>query len=188
MKRLSLYFFNGLLVILPLALTIYLLHYFFNLINGWGVYWLGSFPDQWKFPGIGMITIILFVLFVGFLTRIWVTKKLIDWIEGLIGRVPLVKSLFQPLKDTITSLFGEKKSFDTVVLVPLADSKRLGFLTVKTPIFNTHDGKEYVGVYFPQSMQFAGDLHWYLREQVEVIDITVDEALRILISAGVAKK
>ncbi|MBA4492940.1 DUF502 domain-containing protein [Paenactinomyces guangxiensis] len=188
MKRLSIYFFNGLLVILPIAGTLYLLNYIYQLINGWGKFWLAKLKLEWYFPGMGIIAVLLLVLLVGFCARLWITRKLLETLEAVIERIPLVKGLYGTLKDTIHSFIGEKKSFDTVVFVTVADSKRIGFLTVKEPVFTTQDGKEYVGVYFPQSMQFAGDLHWFERERVEKLDMSVDEALRMVLSAGVAGK
>lgn len=187
MKRISIYFFNGLLVILPIVGTVYLLSYAFQLINGWGLNWLFRFvPEEWRFPGMGLVAIVLLTILVGFIARLWVTKKFLEFVEFVISKIPLVKGLYGTLKDTIHSILGEKKSFDTVVFVTVAGTKRMGFLTVKEPRFTTKDGQEYVGVYFPQSLQFSGDLHWYKKEDIEVIDMNVDEALQLILSAGVA--
>ncbi|PTX58273.1 putative membrane protein [Melghirimyces profundicolus] len=195
LKRLTLYFFNGLLVILPLAGTLYLLQYFYRLVNDWGVGWLPErssglpwLSDLMELPGAGILLILAVVTLTGMFARWFAVKKLIDGMEAVISRIPLVKGVYGTLKDTMHSFFGDKTSFDTVVFVTVADSKRIGFLTVKEPRFRTADGKEYVGVYFPQSMQFAGDLHWFEADRVEVLDLSVDEALRIVLSAGIAGK
>jgi uncharacterized membrane protein len=189
MRRIGIYFLNGLLVILPLAGTVYLLSYAYQLINGWGVAWLfRAIPQQWHFPGMGLLAIVLLVMVVGFIAQFWITKKFLALLEWIIGKIPLVKGLYGTLKDTILSFLGDQKSFDTVVLVPLGGSMRLGFLTVKEARFTTEDGQEYLGVYFPQSLQFAGDLHWYKKEDVQVLDMHVDEALQLIVSAGVAGK
>jgi uncharacterized membrane protein len=187
MKRISIYFLNGLLVIIPIAGTIYLLNYVYMLLNNWGKLLL-HVPSKWQFPGMGLLTVLLVVLLVGFCAKLWITKKLLETMEAIIEKIPLVKGLYGTLKDTIHSFIGEKKSFDTVVFVTISNSKRIGFLTVKEPVFTTKDSKEYVGVYFPQSLQVAGDLHWFERSQVEKLDLSVDEALRIILSAGVAGK
>lgn len=189
MRRLSIYFFNGLLVILPIAGTIYLLHYAYQLVNGWGLKWLYKLiPHHWQFPGMGLLAVLLLILLIGFIARLWVTKKILAIMEFIIGKIPLVKGLYHTLKDAIHSILGEKKSFDTVVFVDVAGTKRMGFLTVKEPRFVTKDGVEYVGVYFPQSLQFSGDLHWYRKEEIEVLDLDVDEALQLILSGGVAGK
>lgn len=184
LRRVTVLFTSGLLVILPLAGTVYLLRYVYQLVNGWG---LALLPENVRFPGLGLLVVVGLVLFIGFLARIWLTRKVLDVLEGLIHRLPLIKGIYGTLKDTIHSLLGEKKSFDTVVFVPVAGTKRIGFLTVKEPCFTTADGKEYVGVYFPQSMQLAGDLHWFERKDIEVLDLSVDEAMRVILSARVSK-
>lgn len=187
MRRLSLYFFNGLLILLPIAGTVYLLQYLYRLLNELGLWLLERLSvDMIRFPGIGLLFLIGLVLLVGIIGRLWIAKKLITVMEAIIERIPLVKGLYGTLKDTIHSFIGEKKSFDTVVFVEVAGSKRIGFLTVKTPIFKTKDGREYLGVYFPQSYQFAGDLHWFERDQIEVLDLSVDEALKMVVSGGLA--
>jgi len=186
MRRLSLYFFNGLLVLLPIAGTVYLLHYLYRLLNELGLWLLDRLPVDFRFPGMGLLFVVGFVLLVGMIGKLWIARKLLLGLEAFIERIPLVKGFYGTLKDTIHSFIGEKKSFDTVVFVDVADSKRIGFLTVKTPVFTTKDGKEYVGVYFPQSYQFAGDLHWFERERIEVLDLSVDEALKMVLSGGVA--
>ncbi|TCS94936.1 DUF502 domain-containing protein [Hazenella coriacea] len=188
MRRLSITFLNGLLVLVPIAGTVYLLSYLYQLLNGLGNTWLKQFPISLDFPGMGILTVVLIVLAMGVFARLWITRQFLVALEAVIERIPFVKGLYGTLKDTIHSFIGEKKSFDTVVFVSVADSKRIGFLTVKKPIFSTEDGKEYVGVYFPQSLQVSGDLHWFEKERVEVIDLSVDEALRLVISAGVAGK
>lgn len=188
-KQISLSFINGLIVLLPIVGTIYLLHYSYQLLNNIGVKWLFKFwPEKWNFPMIGVLFLVIVVCAVGFFTRLWVTRIILEWFERLINRIPLVKGLYGVLRDTIQSIFGEQKSFDTVVFVRTGESRRLGFLTVKKPRFQTQDGKCYVGVYFPQSFQVSGDLYWYEESQIEILDIEVDEAMQLILSAGVAGK
>jgi uncharacterized membrane protein len=186
MRRLSLTFINGVLVLIPIAGTIYLLNYLYRLLNDLGLHLLNKIPIPWHFPGIGILFVVGFVLVVGFCARMWVIKKFLTLMESLIEKIPLIKGIYGTLKDTIHSFIGEKNSFDTVVFVNIGESKRMGFLTVKKPAFRTKDGKEYVGVYFPQSYQLAGDLYWYEREQIEILDLPVDEALRLILSGGIA--
>lgn len=187
LKKLGWYFLNGLLVILPLGLTFYLLNYLYKIVNKWGMGWLSYYPKV-HFPGLGVLLVFIIVLFIGFIANLWITKKLLKVIELLICKIPIIKGLYSTLKETVHSFFGEKKSFDQVVLIQFEHSKRMGFLTVKEPIFKSEDGGDYVGVYFPLSLQLAGDLHWIEKSKVEKLNISVDDALRIILSAGVAGK
>lgn len=184
-NRLTIYFMNGLVIILPAMLTFLFFRYIYSVINHWGIYWL-QIPKGWQFPGLGLLLLILMIILVGAITQLWIARKLVEKIEGFVERIPLVKELYVTLKDTLHAIMGEKKSFDNVVLVATDSCKRMGFLTVKHPIFKTADNKEYLGVYFPQSMQLSGDLYWVEKEKVEFLEISVEEALRIILSAGVA--
>ncbi|WP_093228556.1 DUF502 domain-containing protein [Thermoflavimicrobium dichotomicum] len=188
LRRITIYFLNGLLIVLPIAVTVYLVHYVYRWLNELGLKWIIKAQIGWDFPGIGVIVVLLLIFCIGVIGRLWITKRLIALIETLINKVPLIKGLYNTLKEMIHSFIGEKKSFDQVVLVSVGPTKRLGFLTVKEPIFTVKDGKEYVGVYFPHSMQVSGDLHWVERERVEEVDLSVDEALKIILSAGVSGK
>lgn len=187
MKKLSLYFLNGLLLIAPLAATAYLIAVLFNKIDQLGAQFLSQL-DQ-RIPGLGFLSVIIFITLVGFLANIWFSRKLIHRLEALLRKTPVVKSIYGIIKDTLASFIGEKRSFDTVVLVNTGGGgKRLGFLTVKEPVFNAAEGKNYLGVYFPQSMQFAGDLFFYPEEDLLVVDMPAETALRIILSAGMAGK
>ncbi|SHE78902.1 Uncharacterized membrane protein [Seinonella peptonophila] len=186
-RQISICFFNGLLVSLPIVGTIYLLNYAYQLLNDLGLKWLIAFlPKTWQFPGSGLLFILILVCLIGFFARLWITKILLEWFEGFIKKIPLVKGLYGVLRDTMQSFLGEKRSFDTVVLVEHGNGKRMGFLTVKKAMFLSQDGKEYVGVYFPQSLQVSGDLYWCERGKVEILDMPVDEALQLILSAGIA--
>lgn len=176
---------NGLLIILPAMITFLILQYIYRVMNHWGLYWL-HIPPKWQFPGLGLLLLILMIILLGVIAQLWIARKLVSKIDSMIERIPLVKEIYVTLKDTLHAILGEKKSFDTVVLVSTNECKRMGFLTVKKPIFTTTDNKEYLGVYFPQSMQIAGDLYWVEKEKVEFLKISVEEALRTILSAGVA--
>lgn len=176
---------NGLLVLLPAMITFLIFRYIYRLMNQWGIYWL-HIPPKWQFPGLGLVLLTIMIILVGVITQLWIARKLVGKIESFVERIPLVKELYVTLKDTLNAILGEKKSFDTVVLVSTGSYKRMGFLTVKKPIFKTSDNKEYLGVYFPQSMQIAGDLYWVEKESIEFLKISVEEALRTILSAGVA--
>ena len=176
---------NGLAIILPAILTFLVLRYIYRVMNQWGIYWL-HIPPKWQFPGLGLMLLTLMIILIGAITQLWIARKLVGKIESFVERIPLVKELYVTLKDTLHAILGEKKSFDTVVLVSTNSCKRMGFLTVKKPVFKSIDNKEYLGVYFPQSMQIAGDLYWVEKDQVEFLQISVEEALRTILSAGVA--
>lgn len=185
MKRLSLYFVQGLLILLPITGTFYILAFIYSKIAGLGSAILSSVLGNELMPGVDFIFVIALVCLVGLVGNWWISKKMLDLIEDFICRMPGVKNIYNTIKEALKSLAGEKKKFDTVVLVKLNEtSSRLGFLTVKESPFTIGNGKDLVGVYFPQTLQVAGDLYWVPKECVTVVNMPVDQALRIIISGG----
>ena len=188
MKRLGFLFINGILVVTPILGTFYLLSLLFRKIDSLGWSMLSTL-EQKLFPGAGFLVVIILLILIGFLSRLFFIRPLIHWFESVVARFPFVKSIYSILKDTINSLLGEKKSFETVVLVDVGGaSKRLGFLTSKEPLLNPGDGKNYYPVYIPQSLQFAGDLYWFAEEHIQVVNIPPDKAMKLIVSGAMASQ
>ncbi|MBO8137939.1 MAG: DUF502 domain-containing protein [Desulfotomaculum sp.] len=186
MKRLSLFFIQGLLVLLPFVGTIYILTFIYEKISGIGSAILLPLVGR-DLPFIDFAVVIIIVALIGFMANWWISKKFFAFLEEVISRVPGVSNIYTTIRDTLKALAGDQKKFDKVVLVHLTDSiARLGFLTVEEATFKTKDGREMVGVYFPQTMQVAGDMYWVPRDSVEIVDISVDRALKLILSGGAA--
>lgn len=184
MRRISIYFVKGLLVLLPLLGTFYILAFIYEKISGVGSAILYPFVGR-DLPVIDFVLVILMVALLGMVANWWISKKILALIEGFICRMPGVKSIYSTMKDALKSLTGEQKKFDTVALVKLVDhTHRLGFLTIKESPIKDQDGRELVGVYFPQTLQVAGDMYWVTKESVLIVDISVDQALSLIISGG----
>lgn len=184
MKTISIYFVKGLLVLLPLMGTFYVLAFVYSKIAGMGNAIL--FPMLGKeLPGIDFLFVVVAVCLIGAVANWWIGRKILALVESFICRMPGIKNIYTTIKDALKSLAGEEKKFDTVVLVSLNNATyRLGFLTVKDSPFQNQAGQELVGVYFPQTMQVAGDMYWVPREAITVVNIPVDQALRLIISGG----
>jgi uncharacterized membrane protein len=185
-KRLGLWFINGLLVVTPVLGTYYLVSLIFTKIDslGWS---LLTALDQKFIPGIGFLVVVALLMLIGFLSQLFFIRPLIRHFEELVRRFPFIKSIYSVLKDTMNSLLGEKKSFDTVVLVDVGGtSKRLGFLTSREPLVN--GGQKYYPVYIPQSLQFAGDLYWFAEEHIQYVDIPPDKAMKLIVSGAMASQ
>lgn len=184
MKRISLYFIQGLVVLLPLLGTFYILSFIYSKIAGLGNALLFPLVGR-ELPLVDFLLVILTICLVGLIANWWISKKFLDYLERIINKMPGVKSIYSTIKDTLKSLAGDKKKFDTVVLVHLSEKvARLGFLTISEAPFKTKDGQELVGVYFPQTLQVAGDMFWVPKDSVTLVDMPVDKALRLIISGG----
>jgi len=132
MKRFAKYFFQGILLILPIALTIYIVVFVFQLTDSvLGRYFIALGVD---IPGLGLLTSVVLITLVGLLGNWFVSRRLLDYIDGLFGRVPLVKSIYNVIKDTLNALVGNRSSFAKVVMIRLPgddELKILGFITAE---------------------------------------------------------
>ncbi len=184
MKKLSNYFFEGLLFMVPVVLTIYIFYIVFVKIDGLLKIPL---PGLGIVPGVGFIATILLIILAGFLVSNFLTKKLLLWLDSLLNRLPLVKLLYGSVKDLLNAFVGDKKSFNQPVLVKLsADTSAhvLGFITC-TSLAN-FGLEEYVAVYVPQSYNFAGQLLVFPREQVRLLEANSADIMTFIVSGGVA--
>ncbi|CEH31296.1 hypothetical protein AM501_10450 [Aneurinibacillus migulanus] len=185
MKRLVTLFLNGLLVVAPIGITIYILIYIFRLVDSLGKKLLVSMNLP-TITGLGIVVTIGLLIFIGFVSQLWLSRKLLMWTERLITRFPGLKTVYSMVKDTIHSLIGEKRAFSQVVLVTHEDGgKRIGFLTTEDVTAFQLD-KDYIAVYMPHALQVSGELRLYARENVTFIDTPVEEAMRFCLTAGVA--
>ncbi len=184
MKRLVNYFFEGLLFMVPIMLTLYIFYVLFVKIDGLLKIPL---PGLGIIPGVGFVATILLITVVGFLVSNFLTKKLFIYVDRLLNRLPLVKLLYGSVKDLLNAFVGDKKSFNKPVLVKLSDESHahvMGFITSES--LHNFGLDEYVSVYVPQSYNFAGQLLVFPREQVRPLDANSADMMTFIVSGGVA--
>lgn len=187
MKRLAKYFFQGILFILPVALTIYIVVGVFQLTDSLlGRYFIALGVD---IPGLGLLASMVLITMLGLLGNWFVSRRLLDYIDTLFGRVPLVKVVYNIIKDTLNALVGNRSSFAKAVMIGLPGDERikvLGFITAEE--LEGFGLKDHVAVYVLQSMQWAGFTLLVPRSRVEYLDISPDKALQFIVSAGITHK
>ncbi|MEN6461066.1 MAG: DUF502 domain-containing protein [Syntrophomonas sp.] len=184
MKRITNYFFKGLLFMVPIVLTIYIFFLVFVKIDGLLKIPL---PGIGVIPGVGFIATLVIVTLIGFLVSNFLTKKIMFLVDKLLNSLPLVKLLYSSIKDLVGAFVGDKKSFNKPVMVRLsADGSAhvLGFITCES--LDNFGMKDYVSVYVPQSYNFAGNLLIFPRDQVQVLDANSSEVMTFIVSGGVA--
>ena len=108
MKRISQYFLQGLLFLVPLVVTIYVIYWVFVRIDG-----VLNFPV----PGLGFIVTIVFITLVGFAASNFLTRNLVQLVDRIFARLPLVKMIYTAIKDLVNAFVGDKKSFNRPVQV-----------------------------------------------------------------------
>jgi len=184
MKKLSNYFFEGLLFMVPVVLTFYVFYILFMKIDGLLKIPL---PGLGVVPGVGFIATILLITLVGFMVSNFLTKKLLFLLDRTLNRLPLVKLLYGSVKDLLNAFVGDKKSFNKPVLVRLSNESHahvMGFITCESLANFGLDA--YVAVYVPQSYNFAGQLLVFPCDEIQPLDTNSADMMTFIVSGGVA--
>jgi uncharacterized membrane protein len=179
MKKLTRYFFEGLIVILPTAAAIYFIYLIFIKIDG-----LFSF----KIPGLGFLITLGLVLVVGFIASNIFTKGLTNLFHNIFSRLPLIKIIYNSIKDLIEAFVGDKRKFNKPVLVKTlegSDIELLGFVTEENLEMLGEENK--VAVYIPQAYNFAGNLIIVSSTNVKLINAGAEEIMTFIVTGGLSK-
>ena len=180
MRRLAGYFLRGLVIMAPLALTVYVCFSIVTAIDSW-------IPVN--IPGVGFAITIGLITLVGALGSNVLTDGLVRLIDGLLEKLPFVRLLYGTAKDFFEAFAGEKKRFDTAVLVtlyPASEAKALGFMTRRdVEMFGLVN---HVAVYLPHSYAFTGQLILVPAEHVTLVQAGSAELMTFIVSAGVTEK
>lgn len=191
MKR---YFITGLLIWIPLSITVMVLAWIVGTLDQI-IDWLpnGVQPRNalgFNIPGTGVVVALLIVLITGVVAANVIGQKLLRFWEGLLSRIPVVKSLYNGVKQVSDTLFSSSgQAFRKALLVqyPREGSWTIAFLTGKPggdPA--NHLKGEYVSVYVPTTPNpTSGFFLMMPRQDVVELDMSVDEALKYIISMGV---
>ena len=183
---------SGLVTVLPLALTIYVIWWVVHTVENWlrrALIAVGLVGPEHYWPGLGLIVGFLLLLLVGGLVNAYAGRILLKYWDDFLGRIPLVKTLYGGFRDVLSLLpsgSGEKRDLQRVVLARFADVHAIGFVTREDvpAVLNDHGGHDWVTVYFPMSYAFGGYTVYVPRSQVQALDISVEDAMRLAITAG----
>ena len=138
------------------------------------------------FPGLGIITVVLGIYFVGWISSYWIMRRMIHYGEVLLGKIPVVKFIYNSVKHLSTAVFESNNMFDHVVLVPFHQSKALGFIMADVPpVLKEKLGDDYVCVFVPWSLNMTSGTNLFVRKQdVIYLDISSESALQYMLTAG----
>ena len=186
MKKLVNYFLQGLIFIAPLAITGYIIYLVFDVTDQFSRDLISRFFDV-HIPGAGVLTMILFLVLIGFLGQTIVARPLINLVQNFIARTPVLRDIYSALKDFIMAFVGKDRKFNIPVLVlvnPVTQLEKLGFLTEQD--LGMLELKDKVAVYFPHSYNFSGELFIVPRTQIKVLDLPASEVMKFVVSGGVS--
>jgi len=191
MKPNSKTFFKGLIAIIPLILTLYLLLWLADTAElVLGNIFKFFFPDSWYIKGLGVVIGLAIAFFFGGFLESRTFLRVFNSFEELVLQVPVVKSLYTSIRDFISLFSSENKGkFKQVVLVnvPPGNGQQIGFITISDfeELSHTFIADDQVAVFLPFSYQIGGNTVIMSRENVTEIDMSVEDALRFIATAGV---
>jgi len=190
LRRIFNYFIKGTIVLLPLAGAAFLIYWLFSSLDAalnlstW--MFMDEFGNPIYVPGLGIISVLVILIFVGFLITNFVTEPIYNWFGKIINKVPLFNTLYTSLKDFTEAFVGDAKKFNEPVMVEFNDTglKRIGFLTQRDLSKIGLEGE--VMVYFPYAYSFAGQVAIAKAEKVTRLNISATDAMKLVVSGGVS--
>jgi len=194
-RRLRNYFLTGLIIVAPLAITAYLTWTFIGWVDSWVKPYIPQIynPDHYlpfAVPGFGLLTALFLITMIGFLTANLVGRSILGFGESLLDRMPLVRSLYKGLKQIFQTVLAEQSgSFKQAALI---EYPRRGLWSI---VFIATDTKGEVNKRLPESESISvflpttpnptsGFLLFVPRKDVIILDMSVEEAAKMVISAG----
>jgi len=192
MKKIGTLCLQGLVAILPIALTLYLIYWLATSaesVLGGAIRYVIS--DDYYVPGLGVLAGFLITLGIGVLLKIWVFRKVFSLGEALLQRIPGIKSLYGSIRDLVGFFDASKqKEFNKTVMVAIGDDDtRLMGLVTREDFTDLPEGvgdEETVAVYLPMSYQLGGFTVMVPRRKVQSVDMKVDQAMQFVLTAGVS--
>ncbi|GAB2189775.1 DUF502 domain-containing protein [Sessilibacter sp. MAH2] len=191
MQKLLTYVVQGLITVLPLALTLY------------AIYWvivtlevlirkllINIMPEQWYFPGIGVTTGIVLIFIVGLVMNMYGARYLVSVGDRVIQKIPLVKSIYASISDIITVFnIGKNSDLSAVVSVDMGNGfHQIGFVTGENTGKRLYPNEDRIGVYLPMSYQIGGFTMYMSRDKLTPLNISIEEAMRITLTGGAQAK
>lgn len=196
LKKLLQLFFQGLIVLAPIGITIWVVVGLFNVVDGFLPNLLNTlFPsfvqkdsagNLTRVPGLGFVVVIGLVLFVGWLSSLFVVGRLVAVFDTVLEKTPGVRFIYSSVKDFLEAFAGNKKKFDKPVLVNIDAPGvwRIGFITQQSA--REFGMEDHVTVYVPHSYAISGITYVVPKSHIKPLEhISAAEAMKYAVSGGV---
>ncbi len=194
-KKVVQYFLQGLLIIAPLAITIYAIYWVVSTVDNWLPIFREPIKDaqgrvighEVKNYGLGFVVIITAVILIGYLSSFFIQSRLFNLFDRWLEKTPGIKFIYTSTRDFFEAFAGNKRKFNKAVLANVFSDEVwiVGFLTDEE-MAKFDMGADKVAVYVPQAYNFAGQLYILPREKVKKIEhITSGEAMKYAVTGGV---
>lgn len=190
-RKLSSAMLRGLVVVLPIGLTVWLL------------WWLGSsaesllrqpilllLPEQYYVPGMGIVAGLVLLLAAGTMVNALIVREVLASWEAFLDRIPVVKTIYGAFRDFARLLpaGGKRSDLKRVVLATLGDARLVGFVTRDdaSELGVVRRSDDLVAVYFPMSYQIGGYTALLPRGRIVPLDMSVETAMRLVLTGGLS--
>lgn len=179
-RRFTSYFLKGLVLIVPITVTFYIVFNVFQFLDGLIPY---------DIPGVSILIILVGTAFLGFIGTTFIQAPLMQLFEKAIEKVPLIKIIYTSIRDLLSAFVGQEKRFTKPVMVKTnrdTEMYKLGFITQKDlSDLGISEGKS--AVYLPHSYNFSGNLFIVDNSLITPIDAPADEIMKFIVSGGITK-
>lgn len=185
MRKVFRYFIQGLIVFIPVIITIAVLAKLFDyFVMAFSVF--GITNSTFINTIFGFTLTVGFVLLLGFLTSSFIFREVFSFIEEKLEHAPFIRHIYSPVKDFTNAFMGSKKRFNKPVMVltnPQAQIHEMGFITRES--LDEFDIKDRVAVYMPLSYSLSGKLIIVLRDNVKPLNADASDTMKFIVSGGV---
>ena len=181
----------GVMVIIPFAITLYVVVSVGMWLNGLGETLLRNWWQDLQLPfGVGVVVVLLLIYLVGLMTRLWVFRWTLDVLDRLVSTVPGAKTIYESVRDLLRLFGPESRRMGRAVIYrpPGTEMAVMGILTNEAPVGIPQAPKRMVAIYIPCAYMFGGAVIYVPAEHVQDANIPVEEALKVSAIAQVGAK
>lgn len=182
---------TGFITLLPVILTLYLLYWLAvssENVMGTALRWV--LPNATYFPGLGMIAGLIVVFVVGLLMKAILIRQIFSFGEKIMYQLPLIKTVYRAMRDLFDFFTPKEQGLGEVVAVTYNGTEMIGFLTQtdENKLPESFREQDKVLVYLPMSYMIGGFTVFIPREHVRPVKMTMEEAMRFALTAGITGK
>ncbi len=188
-RQLQIKFVTGLLVIVPIAVTVWTFWELFTFVDGLLAPMVADRIGQ-RVPGVGLLVAILLVLLMGIFATNVVGRRTLGWLDSLLYRIPIFRNVYSAIKQLLNAFSPDNQvAFKEFVLVPNREkgSYSFGFLTGEVALSrSTGETEPLVAVYVPTNHLYLGDILLVRREEIIQTRLTIPQGIQIVLSGGIS--
>lgn len=187
MKKIFQYFLQGILLVAPVVIVLYILYSLFVSVDGWLNNKISPLIG-FNIPGLGILILFISLTLLGFIGQTALLKPLKNITGKFIKRIPVLNLLYSSINDLFSAFVGKEKKFNVPVKVLFNTENnlwKLGFVTKRT--MEVIENEELAAVYFPHSYNFSGELYLVPKDRIIYLDLSPAEVMKFIVSGGVTR-